>query len=234
MIKKDRAEGQKNMAKYIKADPGPGRSVIYTDIDGKQWKFEGGSRPWRNQNPGDLVIGIVSKRNGAIGKAGGFAVFPNYEMGHQALLDSLKNMHGDKDIPALMHVYAPPTENDTKRYVAFIRKKTGINDNKKIEDFSPVEFEKLWQTIEKMEGWDKKGKITECSIKCKITAIKKGKNGIIQSYQVEKYGWVSKSQGISLTLEGKVDAVVATSSKGNKFLRSRPNSQLLDNLGNKK
>jgi hypothetical protein len=69
------------MAKYIKAEAGPGNSVIYTDTSGKQWQFEGGNRPWRNQNPGNLVPGKVSKRNGAIGKAGGFAVFPDYETG---------------------------------------------------------------------------------------------------------------------------------------------------------
>ena len=31
-------------------------------------KFFRGSRPWRNQNPGNLVVGKISRRNGAIGK----------------------------------------------------------------------------------------------------------------------------------------------------------------------
>lgn len=127
--------------KYIKAEPGPGTSVIYTDTDGKQWKFEGATRPWRNHNPGNLVSGNVSKRNGAIGKAGGFAVFPDYETGHGALLDSLRNVHSNKDIPALMKVYAPPQENDTKKYIAFIRRRTGVKGSKKIKDFSDKEFE---------------------------------------------------------------------------------------------
>jgi len=219
------------MSRYIKAESGPGRSVIYTDVDGKQWKFEGGGRPWRNQNPGNLVPGIVSKRNGAIGKADRFAVFPDYEAGHGALLDSLKNMHGNKSIPALMEVYAPRKENKTKKYVAFIRKKTGIKGDKKVKDFSPSEFEKLWQAIEKMEGWGKEGKISEISPKGKITAIRKDEKGTIQSYQIEGYGWVSKSKGISLALEGKVDAVVATSPRGNQFLRARPNAETSDNIG---
>jgi len=141
------------MAKYINAESGPGNSVIYTDFNGSQWKFDGGSRPWRNQNPGNLVLGNVSKRNGAIGTAGGFAVFSDYETGHAALLDSLKNVHGNKDIPALMNVYAPPKENQTKKYILFIHKQTGVNGSKKIQDFSLNEFEKLWKAIEKMEGW---------------------------------------------------------------------------------
>lgn len=225
------------MSRYVKAAEGPSRSVIYTDDTGKQWKFEGGSRPWRNQNPGNLVPGNVSKRNGAIGVAGGFAVFPDYETGHRALLDSLKSVHGNKDIPTLMNVYAPPKENQTAKYIAFIRKRTGIRGNKKVRDFSPSEFEKLWQAIEKMEGWgkekDKEGSISEHIFKKPVTGIRKNKKGTIKAYQIEGYGWVSKTKGISLTLKGLVDAVVATSPKGNRFLRARPNSQTWDNLESK-
>jgi len=42
---------------------------------GKKWIFEKGSRAWRNQNPGNMVVGFRSRNNGMIGKAGGFAVF---------------------------------------------------------------------------------------------------------------------------------------------------------------
>jgi len=223
------------MPKYIIAEAGPNNSVIYTDAEGKKWKFEGGSRPWRNQNPGNLVPGNVSKRNGAIGSAGGFAIFPDYETGHRALLDSLKNIHGNKDIPSLMKVYAPPKNNPTRKYIAFIRQKTGVRDNKKISDFSAAEFETLWQAIEKMEGWgkDKEGTVTEYAPKNPVTGVKKNKKGIITSYQIHGYGWVTKSEGIALARKGLVDAVVASSPKGNLFLRARPNSETWDNLENR-
>jgi hypothetical protein len=226
------SESAEKAPKYTSAVAGPDHSVIYTDEKGRQWQFLGGSRPWRNNNPGNLVVGNVSRRNGAIGKAGGFAVFPDYETGHAALLDSLKNMHGNKDIPALMEVYAPRRENKTKKYIAFIRKRTGIKGNKKIKDFSKDEFEKLWRAIEKMEGWGNEGKISEFVVKRKITAVRKNEHGTIQSYQIEGYGWVPKPQAIALAAEGKIDAVVATSPRGNKFLRARPNSETGDNLGN--
>ena len=74
------------MKRLVKAVPGPKHSVIYTDQDGLRFHFLGGSRPWRNQNPGNWVPGKISKRNGAIGVAGGFAVFPDPEIGHTALL----------------------------------------------------------------------------------------------------------------------------------------------------
>lgn len=220
------------MSKYIKAEAGPGRTVVYTDTEGKQWKFTGGSRPWRNQNPGNLVPGNVSRRNGAIGKADRFAVFPDYAAGHAALLDSLKNVYGEKDIAALMKAYAPDQENDTQKYIAFVQKKTGVNGRKKVKDFSDDEFQKLWQTIEKMEGWGKEGTIAPYSPNGQIQSVRKNRRGTIQSYLIGGYGWVPKARALLLVREGKVDAVIATSPRGNQFLRSRPNSEIRDNLEN--
>ena len=111
------------MPRYDKAVPGTDNSVIYTSDDGKRFVFSGGSRAWRNQNPGNLVSGAVSKRNGAIGKAGGFAIFPSYELGHAALIDSLKNVHGNKSLKERIRVYAPKHENRTNRYLQFLRKR---------------------------------------------------------------------------------------------------------------
>jgi len=223
-----------NQSKYIKAESGPGRSVIYTDRNGKRWMFKGGNRPWRNHNPGNLVVGNISKRNGAIGVAGGFAVFPSYEIGHAALLDSLKAQHGSKDIDALMRVYAPPHENPTEKYIKFIRKRVNIRDFKKIKDFSSLEFENLWKAIEDMEGWGKhEGTIVLDVEKKKVTGVRKDRKGTIQFYLIDGIGWVSKTEGIGLAAQGTVDAVVATSPKGNKFLRANPNQDALDNLERK-
>jgi hypothetical protein len=63
-----------------------------------------------------------------------------------------------------------------------------------------------------------------------ITGVRKDKKGTIQSYRIEEYGWVSKAEGIRLASAGEVDAVVATSPRGNLFLRARPNSDVSDNL----
>jgi len=212
------------MPKYVKARQGPKNSVIYTDSGGNESAFEGGNISWRNQNPGDLVPGKVSKRNGSIGSANGFAVFPDYKKGHAALLDSLKTVHGDQDIPALMNDYASASDsNDTARYIRFLRKKTGIKGDKKIKNFSKAEFEKLWKAIEQMEGWGKsEGTIRPLENKAKIIGIHLAKHGVIDRYNIEGYGWVTKDKGIALTKQGKVDAVVATSPQGHLFLRGRP------------
>ncbi len=211
------------MPKYVNAKSGPKNSVIYTDSDGKQWSFEGGNRPWRNQNPGNLVQGSISKRNGAIGTAGGFAVFPDYESGHAALLYSLKNVYGNKDISGLMKDFAPKESNDTKKYIKFLQKQTGITDDTKIKYFSKSQFEILWKAIEKMEGWGAKiGTIRSLENKAQIIGVHFDEHGIIDSYNIEGYGWVSKDTGIELTEAGKVDAVVCVSSHGHPFLKGRP------------
>lgn len=100
------------MAKYIKAESGSKNTVIYTDDHGKQWVHSGGTRTWRNNNPGNLVVGNISKDNNAIGKAGGFAVFPDYESGHAGLIDCLKRTYPNADLKFLVSKYAPKSDNN--------------------------------------------------------------------------------------------------------------------------
>ena len=209
------------MTKYVKAKPGPHNSVVYTDSYGNQWSYEGGSRTWRNNNPGDVVPGKISTRNNAIGKAGAFAVFPDYQTGHDALLDSLRNTFGNKDLPSLVHDFAPENENDTKKYTKFLQNKTGVKDNKKVKNFTKSEFEKLWRAIEKMEGW-RPGRIHQINKKAKVLGVSYDEHGIINGYEIEGHGWVSKDEGITLAEQGKVDAIVAISSAGHPFLCGRP------------
>ncbi len=62
---------------YISAKQASKNTVIYTNSLGKRFRFSGGTWTWRNQNPGNLRTGYVSRRYNQIGKAGGFAVFPD-------------------------------------------------------------------------------------------------------------------------------------------------------------
>jgi hypothetical protein len=216
------------MTKFIKAVPGSKHSVIYTDSDGREFSYENGSRAWRNNNPGNLVVGFVSKRNGQIGKAGGFAVFPDRKSGHSALLDSLKSTHGNHSLEQMIGKYAPEDENDTLKYLKFLRNKTGIKDDKKIRDFTPEEFEKLWRAIETYEG-SKEGEILEIPVKKKVTGVKRDEKGRIISYLIEDLGWLSKREAIKLAESGKIDVVVVHAKYGT-YLRSRPDEQSDNNL----
>ncbi len=218
-----------NAGRFTSAHQGPGHSVIYTTDDHKEFRYFGGNWAWRNNNPGNLRPGKISKKNGEIGKAGGFAVFPDYETGHNALLDSLKITYGNCNLRKLAHGYAPEEENDTENYLNFLKKKTGIRDNRKIKDFTSDEFQRLWNAIEQIEGKNK-GKIQVIK---QITKVKKNKKGTIVSYFIDEIGWVSKAVGVKLASNCVIDAVVATSRSGNLYLRTRPDIEIvnLDDLG---
>lgn len=200
------------------------------DENGYQVLYSGGSRNWRNNNPGNLRPGSVSKRNGQIGVAGRFAIFPDYESGHAAHIDLLLNVYGKKDLSGLIKAYAPSSENDTKKYLRHLRRYSGVNDNRKIEDFTKLEFEKLWRAMEKYEG-SKEGEIQVLPLKKKITAIQKDKSGRIQKYYISEFGWITKNRGIQLCQRGELDAVLVRRN-GTKFLRSRPDTLSENNLSN--
>ena len=216
---------------FVRAYPGKQGSVIYESSDGEKFVFSGGDPNWRNQNPGNLVPGKVSARNGAIGKAGKFAVFPTREAGHAALLDSLRNVYGEKSLFQMIHGYAPKHENKTSRYLRFLQQKTEVKNEKKIKDFTTEQFEKLWKAIERYEG-NKEGTISEVPTKNQIDAVRKNKKGTIVAYRVAGIGWITKTKAIKMARKGKIDAVVATSRSGNAFLRTRPDITVENNLEN--
>lgn len=188
------------MTRFIKAEAGLHHTVIYTDELGKYFRFSEGTWSWRNHNTGNIVSGKISKRNGQIGVAGGFAVFPNRELGHRALIDVLTSTFGDKSIDEMVKQYAPPHENNTAAYRKYLHAKTGVMDDKKIKDFTPKEFEKLWKAIEQMEGY-KKGKIIEV---CPITRVRKDKKKhVIYEYCIKDKSWISKEKCLAYLFEGK-------------------------------
>jgi hypothetical protein len=130
-----------------------------------------------------------------------------------------------------MDKFAPPFQNNTKKYIQSIKKNTGVDEKVLIKKYSKLQFEKLWKSIELIESW-KIGTIKEVSKTGEITKVKKDKKGKILSYLVDGRGWLSKQEAIQLTLQKKIDAVVV-SRNGTKFLRSRPNKIASDNLENK-
>ena len=68
---------------FIRAEGGKGNSVIFYDQDENLLIRSGGTRTWRNNNPGNIRASRFSYKHGAIGSAGGFAVFPTYQAGRK-------------------------------------------------------------------------------------------------------------------------------------------------------
>lgn len=77
--------------KYVSAKDGEHDSVIYKAADGSEYLHSGGTRAWRNNNPGNL---ISSEKSGlSIGKGGKFAAFPDHDTGMSALKYSLTHFY---------------------------------------------------------------------------------------------------------------------------------------------
>jgi hypothetical protein len=99
------------------------------------------SRSYRNRNPGNLKMTTYVKSLGATGKdAHGFAIFPTYEAGFQALCqfisDAGHNLLGaykDCDIYKFFSVYAPAHDaNNPTRYAEFVASQMGIEPTEKV------------------------------------------------------------------------------------------------------
>lgn len=210
--------------------------IIYYRKDGSSAIYIGGQRNWRNNNPGNIGYGngILVKRLGAIGKAGGFAIFPNYEIGRIAIFGVLKqDSFQNRTVSKAIEVWAPKEDNnDTELYKKHVQLWTSIDLKRQIKSLTEEELEKLVWAIEKKEG-GKPGKIIEVptsGIKKKIIDIKKNKQNLIIQYLVEGYGWLHKADTVYLVERDIVDGVIVKNSRGYVFLRTRPDEAKMNNL----
>lgn len=138
-----------------------GRDVVYTTADGRRARRTGGTRAWRNLNPGNIRYSEFSRNAGAIGQAGGFAVFPDEETGTQAISSLLRGQsYNNLTIARAITRYAPPSENNTAAYHRRIQQITGLNINRRISDLSDGELSHVVDAIRAIEGWEA-GRIIE-------------------------------------------------------------------------
>jgi hypothetical protein len=149
--------------------------VTYHYDDGHTVVHEGGSRSWRNNNPGNLR-GAVSRRVGV--DADGFDIYPDLQSGEAARrrmfeprgkyygYDSVRQVLGglkDKNGRFIKGTaYAPSNDrNYPDRYAKNIKKWTGIDvDNREIADLTSEEVNLLEEAMKRMEDWTP-GKVCE-------------------------------------------------------------------------
>lgn len=92
----------------------------------------------RNNNPGNLRPGDPWR--GMIGENQGFIVFENIAWGIRALAIDLttKISNGYDTIELIIFRYAPPYENDTLAYIAYVAGQMGIRQNQTLVASDPV------------------------------------------------------------------------------------------------
>ncbi len=210
---------------FITAKEGPLNvgSTVYTvqyfDENGNMVIRSDGSKAWRNNNPGNMVYNSrgFAVRHGAIGSAGGMAIFPDESMGRQTLIALLKTADYQKlSISDLPEKYDKHNATEYRRMLLSISK---LDLNKLIKNLSPEEFERLRVAIERIEGW-KEGR-EDFIDKWYITGVHK-KRGIITEYCVNQLGhsiWILKQEVIQLALEGRLHATLVHIKSGTIYLR---------------
>lgn len=228
------------MKKYIKAEEGPKNSVIYFNEEGNKliryWKRndeepieKASTRSWRNNNPGNHVIGDFARRNGAIGQAGTvpgtkskFAVYPDYDTGRKAQAKRLRegSMYIDLTLNNFVRKYTgvKPNAPDTEEVINYrkaIRFFTKFDMERTIRSLNDEEYGQLLDAMKKHEGW-REGKEEYIEVK-KVLGIYVNKKRIISEFLVADSNtsiWISKEEAIALTEKGRLHAVVVHAKHG--------------------
>jgi hypothetical protein len=146
---------------YVKAKVGPPNAgenewtVQYFDEKGNMTIRSYGTRAWRCNNPGNLLTGkySTSKDRRCIGTAGEgeyiYAVYPDYDTGHEALLVMLR---GSKYSHLTLREASIRYVKQDPRHIHKIAKLSGLDPDRTIKSLSAKEFETYWKAIEKNEG----------------------------------------------------------------------------------
>jgi hypothetical protein len=134
--------------------------VIIVCADGSEDVRSGGTRSWRNNNPGNIGAGRFSRSQGSIGAAGGannnrFAVFADYGAGRQAQLNLLRRSdYQGMGVDAAIARWAPPEDgNPTAAYQAYVRNALGVTGDVKLSDLTEAQLNGLADALQRFEGW---------------------------------------------------------------------------------
>ena len=138
---------------FISAFPGVGTTRMYVGNDGNIYEASGGSRAWRNNNPGNLEYGKFALDNGAIGSDGRFAIFPDATTEFNAMTNLLStNTYQNLTIEGAINRYAPQQENNVDNYLKSIEKQTGFSRSTPMNNLSRDNLLKLAKAMANHEG----------------------------------------------------------------------------------
>ncbi|HEX6746133.1 MAG TPA: RHS repeat-associated core domain-containing protein [Longimicrobium sp.] len=141
-----------------------GLSVVITYPDGTIAIRTGGTRAWRNNNPGNLRSGSFARSQGAIGEThnggnGDFAVFPDFETGERAQMTRITTgVYAGLSLDAMIAKYAPPSENNTPAYQAHVRNATGLSGDVTVDQLPPDQLRSVVKAMQSHEHF-RAGKI---------------------------------------------------------------------------
>ena len=145
-------------------DAGKGFITVNT-VDGDKQRREG-ARNWRNNNPGNIEFGDFTKRMGAVGSDGRFAVFPTLEHGSKAkeeLLFGARSNYVNLSIADAISRYAPESDNNkTQDYIKSVVKALGVPPTTILGTLDSGQKSTLLNVISQVEGF-REGKVLQAA-----------------------------------------------------------------------
>jgi len=132
-----------------------GPDVRVQNLNGTVDVRSGGSRSWRNNNPGNIRSGGFAARQGAIGQAGGFAVFPSERAGKGAVVGLLNTPgYQSQTLNGAIARWAPSSDNNnTAAYQDDVQRQTGLPGSASMSALSQDELGGVAEAIKGHEGW---------------------------------------------------------------------------------
>ncbi|MCU1266971.1 MAG: repeat-associated core domain protein [Acidobacteria bacterium] len=135
----------------VSATGGRNNTVVVTYSDGTIETRAGGSRAWRNNNPGNIRPGNLT---GEIGSAGGFAVFSSEAAGQAAISELLSRPAYQRlTVSGAIARWAPPNENNTAAYQGWVQQVTGLPGNTQMTTLNAGQLQNMATAIRGIEGW---------------------------------------------------------------------------------
>lgn len=129
-------------------------TITYLDAEGRGVLRQGGTRAWRNNNPGNISRGSFAAAQGAIGDDGRFAVFPDEGTGFAAIIALLSTeTYRALSLRDAIFRYAPPNENPSESYLHFISRRSGVAPEEVLHTLSAGKRQAVAEGIQVIEGW---------------------------------------------------------------------------------
>ncbi len=114
------------------------------------------ARGLRNNNPGNIRLGGGTWRGEVTPPADpAFRRFASPAWGYRAmfkLLDTYRRVHGLRTLRTMIGRYAPPSENDTGRYVDFVAARAGIGADAEIDFGEALLMKAVVAAMSRMEN----------------------------------------------------------------------------------
>jgi hypothetical protein len=130
------------------------RTVVYTAADGTETIRSGGSRSWRNFNPGNIEKGSFANQHGAIGSDDRFAIFPDEATGRDAIVALLDSpSYRPLTLEAAIRRIAHWSGNNVESYIRFVAMDTGLAPQQIVVELSLAQRNAIAASIKMIEGW---------------------------------------------------------------------------------